>query len=399
MIKKLFSIMFLMLVGLVLTGCGEKPAPDTDDDIVVLPQSEIKDVKTVIIKKKLLIKQLKSTGVVKSNEDKVFLISALAPGQIVNDIVKLGDKVRKGQILAYIRNPEVLSGYSSYLHQLHEAKEQIKQATVRKKLAVSSYQRESSLFNEGISPKKDYLAAQAELKIAESNLNYAKEHYHHTEMEAKSLMSAYGVSFDPHSESIKTTSPIQSLGSGVVTKKNVIKGQVVAPNDVLYEITDLSQLWLDLNIFAKDFASIKEGQEVIFVPDSYPNESFSGHIGYIHPTTNDSTNTFVARVFINNPNNRLTPGMFGAVTIKNDMKKNLPFVPDEALQHYGKETFVFVELAEGKYKKYPVEIASATEEGSFIEQGIKENDKVVTAGSFKLKSEMLKKLFTEDNEE
>ena len=81
------------------------------------------------------------------------------------------------------------------------------------------------------------------------------------------------------------------------------------------------------------------------------------------------------------------------------MKKNLPFVPDEALQHYGKETFVFVELAEGKYKKYPVEIASATEEGSFIEQGIKENDKVVTAGSFKLKSEMLKKLFTEDNEE
>ena len=45
MIKKLFSIMFLMLVGLVLTGCGEKPAPDTDDDIVVLPQSEIKDVK------------------------------------------------------------------------------------------------------------------------------------------------------------------------------------------------------------------------------------------------------------------------------------------------------------------------------------------------------------------
>ena len=399
MIKKLFSIMFLMLVGLVLTGCGEKPAPDTDDDIVVLPQSEIKDVKTVIIKKKLLIKQLKSTGVVKSNEDKVFLISALAPGQIVNDIVKLGDKVRKGQILAYIRNPEVLSGYSSYLHQLHESKEQIKQATVRKNLAVSSYQRESSLFNEGISPKKDYLAAQAELKIAESNLNYAKEHYHHTEMEAKSLMSAYGVSFDPHSESIKTTSPIQSLGSGVVTKKNVIKGQVVAPNDVLYEITDLSQLWLDLNIFAKDFASIKEGQEVIFVPDSYPNESFSGHIGYIHPTTNDSTNTFVARVFINNPNNRLTPGMFGAVTIKNDMKKNLPFVPDEALQHYGKETFVFVELAEGKYKKYTVEIASATEEGSFIEQGIKENDKVVTAGSFKLKSEMLKKLFTEDNEE
>lgn len=382
----------------MLTGCGQKPEAEIDDDIVALPQSEVKDVKTVNIKKKLLIKQLKSTGVVKSNEEKVFLISALAPGQIINDLVKLGDKVKKGQTLAYIRNPEVLSGYASYLHQLHEAREQIKQATVRKNLAVSTYQRESALFKEGISPKKDYLAAQADLKIAESNLDYAKEHYNHTEMEAKSLMQAYGVSFDAHADNIKTASPIQSLGQGVVTKKNVIKGQVVAPNDVLYEITDLSQLWIDLNIFAKDFASIKEGQEVVFRPDSYPKETFSGHIGYIHPTTDDSTNTFVARVFINNPEHRLTPGMFGSVIIKNDMKKNLPFVPDEALQHYGKETFVFVDIGNGKYKKYPVEIAGVDDKGAFIEQGIKENDKVVTEGSFKLKSEMLKKLFTEESE-
>ena len=93
----------------------------------------------------------------------------------------------------------------------------------------------------------------------------------------------------------------------------------------------------------------------------------------------------------------LRPGMFGNITIINNHKENKAYVPISAVQKYGKETFVFLDLGNGKYKKQDVVLGERDNEGYFIDEGLNIGDKVVGNGSFKLKSEMLKSEFAEED--
>ena len=93
----------------------------------------------------------------------------------------------------------------------------------------------------------------------------------------------------------------------------------------------------------------------------------------------------------------LRPGMFGNITIINNHKENKTYVPISAVQKYGKETFVFLDLGNGKYKKQDVVLGERDNEGYFIDEGLNLGDKVVGNGSFTLKSEMLKSEFAEED--
>ena len=89
--------------------------------------------------------------------------------------------------------------------------------------------------------------------------------------------------------------------------------------------------------------------------------------------------------------------MFGNITIINNHKENKTYVPISAVQKYGKETFVFLDLGNGKYKKQDVVLGERDNEGYFIDEGLNFGDKVVGNGSFTLKSEMLKSEFAEED--
>ena len=115
------------------------------------------------------------------------------------------------------------------------------------------------------------------------------------------------------------------------------------------------------------------------------------------PLSDNASQTFIARAFLDNSSNLLKPGMFGEISIINNHKENKTYVPISAVQKYGKETFVFLDFGDGKYKKQDVTIKEKDKNGYFIEEGVNLGDKIVGNGSFTLKSEMLKSEFAEED--
>ncbi len=401
--KKITIYLLITFLSLFLfVGCtSQKELTDTikkDPDIITLDGDAVKQagIESIIVEELPVKTQLKTTGQIKTNEDKRYTLNSMVTGRIVQDRFKLGDYVKQGQIVALIQNPEVIQINASATRELHENKIAIRQAQTRYSLARTSYERERRLYSQGISPQKDLIQAQSEMIIAKDEVANLRERSVHIQSETKAMLGVYGTGANLNTERLTTSSPITAIRSGIITKKNITVGSVVSPDQVLYEVSDLSELWLDITLYSNDIAKVSQNQVVKFKPDSYPGKSFLGKIDYIQASANEPTQTFVARAFINNSLGLLKPGMFGSIVIDSNIKENKPFVPDSAIQKYGKEVFVFYDLGGGKYKKQDISLGEKAQNGYFVVDGLNAGDKVVAKGSFTLKAEMLKSEFVEE---
>jgi cobalt-zinc-cadmium efflux system membrane fusion protein len=303
--------------------------------------------------------------------------------------------VHAGQVLALVQNPEVVKISSTAVRDLHENNIALRQAQNRYNLAKTNYEREVKLYNNGISPQRDLLQAKTDMLLAKDDIATLQRRSSDIKNEANSLLSIYGTS--SNFNSLASSSPIKAIKSGIVTKKNVTVGAIVSTDEVLYEIQDLSKLWLDITLYSNNVNKIKKGQLVQFTSDSIKGKVFEGKVDYIQPISDDVSQTFIARVFLDNSLGLLKPGMFGNAVIKSDVKEKKAFVPEAAVQKYGKETFVFFNLGDNKFKKIPVELGEKIQGGYYVNSGIQAGDIVVTKGSFTLKAEMLKSEFEEDD--
>ncbi|MEI8377145.1 MAG: efflux RND transporter periplasmic adaptor subunit [bacterium] len=394
------AVFLALLTGILIYHNSQKTCVKSNSDIVELCPKAIQDlgVKTIVVERKPVISEIRTIGEIKTNQDKRYVLSPIVVGRVIQDNVVLGQEVKKGQVIARVENINVAQINANSVQRLHENILAIKQAQTKLRLAKTNLDREKKLFAEGISAKKSLIQAESDYAIARDDLSVVKERDMHIRAEANSLLKIYGTSTNLNSDNIQTTSAIIALRPGIITKKNVTVGATVSPDQILYEVSDLSSLWLDMTIYPEYISKIREGQEVIFKSDSMPNKTFVGKISYIQPSSDDPTKTFLARVFMDNSSKLLRPGMFGQIFIKEDEKQLKIFVPNEAIQEYGKESFVFVYLSDGKYKKQTIKLSETGEGGHFIDEGLKAGDKIVTQGSFTLKSELIKKQFEQEEE-
>lgn len=354
-------------------------------------------ITTTVVQSRNVSNQITTTGEVKANENRVFHINSFVGGRVVQDNVSLGDTVRQGQTLAVVQNLEVAKVQAGFIHELHQNEIEIEKAKSRYALAQKNLEREKRLLAEGISPRKDYQQAQADAEIARAELEGEKEHAVHIKAEARSLLGAYGVKPGSiHSERIRNTSPVLAPRSGVITKKNITVGDVVTSEDVLYEVGDLSQVWLDVAVYPKDLANARQGQSVTFTTDSLPNMQFTGQIDYVQPAVNEQSQTFTARTHLSNPGGLLKAGMFGKATIQQSGQVTRPYVSEEAVQRYGKETFVFKVIGPNRFRKQTVQLGEKVGAGYLVNSGLELGETVVGKGSFTLKAEMLKSQFGDE---
>jgi len=173
-------------------------------------------------------------------------------------------------------------------------------------------------------------------------------------------------------------------------------GDVVSANQVLYEVADLSRLWLDMTVYPKDLSRVHLGQRITFQSDSLAGRVFAGRVNFIQSDASEQSQIFIVRAFLDNTSHWLKPGMFGQATIEQAASQSLPFVSEDAVQTYGKETYVFVPTSrEGQYRKQPIVVDDKVDGGYLVKSGLEVGQQVVSKGSFTLKAELLKSQFGE----
>lgn len=180
--------------------------------------------------------------------------------------------------------------------------------------------------------------------------------------------------------------PVFSPFSGVVIEKMVQQGQYVSVGEVLFNIADLSSIWVELEIYENESPYVHVGQQVEIRSQSLSQSSFTGRISFIYPFLDPKTRTLKARVEIANPDIKLKPDMFVNTIIKQPLDSSI-VVPVTAVMDTGKRQVVWVESAPGSFESREVRVGQRSNDKIQILSGLNPGDKVAVSGGYLIDSE------------
>lgn len=186
---------------------------------------------------------------------------------------------------------------------------------------------------------------------------------------------------------VKKSLHIHSPAAGTVINVGVRRGQYVTPKTELYQITDLSDVWVYAQVYDYELPWIKVGDEVEMALASLPGEVFGGVLSYIYPYAEAKTRTTKVRVVFENTNFKLRPEMLADIKIHADVQHDALVIPTEAVVRSSDETQVFVDRGEGKYEPRTVRLGVSSGNQVVVLSGLGHAEKVVTSAQFLIDSE------------
>ncbi|TSA10458.1 MAG: efflux RND transporter periplasmic adaptor subunit [Betaproteobacteria bacterium] len=181
---------------------------------------------------------------------------------------------------------------------------------------------------------------------------------------------------------------LRSPANGVVLDKPSIQGKRFMAGEVLYQIADLSSVWLLAEVFERDLAHVGVGQSVQVKVDAYPEKVFAGKLTFIYPTLNNETRTAKARIELANPQALLKPSMHARAEFSSihALVHSLT-VPDSAVLDTGTRQLVLVQRGEGKFEPRTVKLGARGDGYVEVLQGIKAGERVVVSANFLIDAE------------
>ena len=300
---------------------------------------------------------------IQAEPDRLAHVSSVVSGQIARVDVSVGDRVDVGQRLAVIRSVA-----------LGEARAQAARARANVDVAEANFRRQQELQREGIGAERQFVEARAELKRAQAEQSAAER-----------ALEVYGRGGSGSEVTIK--SPI----AGRVIGRHATVGEVVAPSDTLFEITDISRVWVVGRVYQQNAGQVREGAPALLTVQALPGRTFTGDIDYVAPSLDERTRTLPVRVILDNPDGVLRPGLFGTLSISPDDAggETVPAVASEAVQRLGNETVVFVPgETDGEFRAVPIVTAAHAGDLVRVQSGLRPGDRYVAGGAFVLKSEL-----------
>ena len=300
---------------------------------------------------RLLGKTVRAAGRIEPDERRVFAVTAKFEGYVERlHVNATGQPVAKGQPLFEAYSPELVSA-----------------------------QREYAIAVQGIEAMKDAGAdAQASMRqLADSSLARLRN-WDLSPSQVTALMK----SGQPQ-RTISFPSPV----SGIVSEKKALQGMRFMPGEMLYQVTDLSSVWVIADLSEQDIGLVKSGAKARVTTTAYPNEAFEGRITYIYPTLKPETRSIPVRVEMANPGGKLKPAMFAQVEMSVGGKSPVLTVPDSAVIDTGTRRIVFVQVKEGRFEPREVDIGGRGEHHVEILKGVKNGEQVVVAANFLIDAE------------
>lgn len=311
--------------------------------------------------------QLVVTASIGANQDRYAHIAPRVAGRIVNVMGKLGDKVRAGQTLAVIDSVEVGEAQSAYA-----------QAVSEHELAKASAQRADKLYADQIIPQKDYLRAKGDLEKSAAILRAAADR-----------RQALGIARASSPLTNASTFAVSAPFAGTLVEKKAVLGELAQPDKMLYAVADLSNVWIETNLYEKDIAKVRVGAPVLITVAAYPDQTFSGKVTYVSNVMDKESHTIKARVEVSNPGERLKLDMFASASISTAGTNSKLLLPEQAVVLIQGQPTAFV-LEDGGYESRAIEIGEKLRGKVVVKSGITAGENVVTAGAYALKARMLK---------
>jgi len=332
------------------------------------------EIKTVKASLRPMRNQLRAMGKVLAPQTKKAIVSYAFPARISDIHANIGDWVKSGQKLVTLQSEEV-----------GKARAEFFKAQADFELARRNLEREKNLFDRGVGAQKNLLTTEAEFKVAEAGLNAAEKKLHvlgFTEDQVEELNKSHQVH------------PVISLYApigGKVIASNAVLGAMVDQATEILIIMDPTLLWVEAEIYERDIAKIKSGQDVEVSVPAYPEEVFPGKISFIGDVLNEGSRTITVRTEIRNREFKLKPGMFSDMTVFLNHPDAVLALPEAAVLDDRDRKIVFITAADG-YRLQAVSVG--IKEGGYWEilDGLKEGEEVVTAGNYQLKSKFYEEI-------
>jgi len=183
--------------------------------------------------------------------------------------------------------------------------------------------------------------------------------------------------------SISFRSPV----SGIVTEKKALQGMRFMAGESLYQVTDLSTVWIMADVFEQDLGLVKMGAKASVKINAYPGQTFVGTITYLYPTLRAETRTVPVRIQLDNPKRQLKPAMFAQVELQVGAKQPVLTIPESAVIDSGTRRIVLVELGEGRFEPREVQLGERSDHYDEVLSGVREGERVVVSANFLLDAE------------
>lgn len=364
-----------LAVAFALAGCGgagEKASkmtsfstaesPEAKAEIFSLPADQMSHISVVTVEQGRLARTLRLSGAVEYNDFKTTPVITQVGGPVSRVVVAPGEHVRAGQAMLYIASPDYSLLRSAYIKARDAAQ-----------LANKYFLRAQDLY-------EHHAISEADLEQAQSTRNQAQ-----ADLESSAdAIRILGIA-DPETIVTKPPTPeipLYSPVAGEVVDRECSVGQLLAAGATqCFTLSDMSSVWILVNVYQKDVAYVHVGDAVTIDNESY-SDVVRGKIEYISPALDPTTRTLQARIEASNPGERLKKEMYVTAEVQAGVIPDALFVPNSSvLRDEQNLPYVYLETSNSQFARRDVTLGESQDGKTQILTGLQANDRVVGDGS------------------
>lgn len=392
--NKIYKILTVMVLTIFVSACGNKENHNENDghshdeeektevneehnesEEVMLSQQQFDALKMKIdtLALRNMSGYVEANGTLEVLPQNEAAITTVVGANVVSIEVIEGDKVNKGQVVAYLSHPNIIQAQTDYLN-----------AYSNSELAKKNYERQQKLYDAGVGSGANFQKAEAEYQASKAMVNGLEAQLRILNVNTTSVRNG------TIAQRIALRSPIE----GFVQKVEVKTGQYVEPQTELFEIVNTHHVHADFMVFEKDVHKVQKGQRVNFTVQSIPDTELTAEIYSVSKTFEDSPKAVHVHAEIENKKGNLIPGMYiqGKIQVDNTQTKALP---ESAIIKEGERYYVFsVEKENDDWSFKPIEVVLGTKDGDWVSvqfiEDIESNTQFAYNNAYYLNAEMKK---------
>ena len=356
------------VLSVTLCGCHTEPdaytstAKNSTPGLFTVPPGQMQHLQLYTLQPANMQRVLRLTGTVAYNQFKTSPVIAPVGGPVARIVVVPGQKVKRGEPMLYIASPDFAQLRATYVKALDAFR-----------VADKNYARAQDLYAHHAIAEKDLLDAESARAQSQADLQNAQQ-----------SLRVLGVN-DPNSVLKSSAAPeiplVAPLG-GEVTELLVNPGQLLqAGQTQCFTVSDMSTVWVLLNIYQNDLPYVHVGDAVTIQTDAYPHP-FQGKISFVSAALDPTSRTLQARIVTENPHEELKKDMYVSTTVTAGTIANAMAVPDAAvLRDAENQPYVYLAMGNDQFAQRSVSTGMSANGSTQITSGLKPGDRVVAQGA------------------